>query len=86
MLKAYVENFVQPPSQQWIFTNATRGLFVTLGYVQEILYPHDAYEKCSTNFGESNGTNKSDIQHTYHIICKGKEVFIDFKNMLASRI
>ena len=82
MLKAYVENYVQPPSQQWVFINATRGLFVTLGCVLEILYPHDAYEKCSTNFEESNGTDKSDIRHVYHIICKEKEVFIDFKKMV----
>ena len=65
-----------------IFRMAARTLLVSVDCVLYILKPYYAYEKCSSDVGNSNDMKKGDIRRVNRIICKQKVIFIDFQKMI----
>ena len=74
-----MENEAQTGSQKRIFRMAARTLLVSVDCVLYILKPYYAYEKCSSDVGNSNDMKKGDIRRVNRIICKQKVIFIDFQ-------
>ena len=78
-----MENEVKCCSQKKnIFRKAVTTLWVPVDCVLFILKAYFVYEKCFPDIEDSNDIKKGEIRRVNRIICKEKQIFIDFQKMI----